>query len=45
MKIRDQNYSQETAALLRDISMYRALREGQGPPLQNLYGNVSVEEL
>ena len=29
MKIRDQNYSQETAALLRDISMYRALREGQ----------------
>ena len=29
MKIRDQNYSQETAALLRDISMYRALLEGQ----------------
>lgn len=29
MKIRDQNYSQETASLLRDISMYQALREGQ----------------
>lgn len=29
MKIRDQNYSQETTALLRDISMYQALREDQ----------------
>lgn len=29
MKTRGQTYSQEAASLLRDISMYKALREGQ----------------
>ncbi len=29
MKARDQNYSQEAAALLRDISMYRVLTREQ----------------
>lgn len=40
MKIRGQIYSQEASSLLRDISMYQALREGQ---LVRLYpGKESV---